>query len=84
MSSSLIHVGEKKLAEDVFFGSVSLITQMFVMLNNSALLSVCLLFQMGPDSRPCFSEVVAELEGRESDERQTEHVESDVQGESDK
>lgn len=34
---------------------------------------------MGPDSRPCFSEVVAELEGRESDERQTEHVESDVQ-----
>lgn len=34
---------------------------------------------MSPESRPCFSEVVAELEKRESDGLQTDHLESDVQ-----
>lgn len=40
-----------------------------------------LLSQMNPESRPSFTELVAELEKRVSDREQSECMEPDVQGE---
>jgi len=40
------------------------------------------LSQMNPESRPSFTELVAELEKRVSDGEQSECIEPDVQGES--
>jgi len=40
------------------------------------------LSQMNPESRPSFTELVAELEKRVSDGEQSESIEPDVQGES--